>query len=380
MKKGGVLHLIDSGGFYGAEAVILNLCLGLEDSGFRQVIGCFIPDSKQHNELGLTAEKKGIRVRYISMKNKINLGGLKQLRDIIKEEKIMLIHSHGYKPSFYCLLLHILYKVPYIITCHLWTMDNFKYRLYVLLDRISMLFAERVVAVSQPIMNDIYRWKINRKNVIMINNGIDIYKYTECIDNLNPQNLRNELGLQQNTLIIGNIGRLTHQKAQHIFIEAASIIINKRSDIEFIILGEGDQRDYIDGLIMKLGISQKVHLAGFRQDAIQIMKLFEVFVLCSINEGLPIVILEAMSLGVPIVSTDVGDIPNVIHDGLNGILINKGDPSVLSDAILRILDDQSLRKTISNNAKQTVNSEFSLFNMSSKYLNIYKEIDSNKFT
>ena len=182
MKKGkSVLHLIHSGGFYGAEAVILNLSLGLKESGILPIIGCFWDKGTSQPALGIIAEEKGIKVRYIHFNKKIGLvSPLKQIHRIIREENISIVHSHGYKPSFYCLLINLFCHIPYVITCHLWTNETFRLRVYSLIDRISMLFARKVIAVSHPIADDICSWKRLRKKVEVINNGIDIEKYANC--------------------------------------------------------------------------------------------------------------------------------------------------------------------------------------------------------
>jgi glycosyltransferase involved in cell wall biosynthesis len=364
MKKG-VIHLIDSEGFYGAEAVVLNLCIGFKESGFKAMIGCFRNVGREKPHLGLI---------YIFSKNKLDLKVLKQIYGIINQENIAFIHSHGYKPSFYCLLSYLFYHVPYIITCHLWTRETYRMGLYNLVDKISMIFAKKVIAVSRPIAKDICSWRVLRKKVKVINNGINIDKYSDYRNSFNPKKLREELGLKENTRLVGTLGRLTFQKAHHYLIEAAKITLKHQKDIEFLIGGEGHRMEFLKDLTIKYGIADRFHFIGFRSDAINVLKLLDVFVLCSIDEGLPIVLLEAMSAGIPVITTDVGEIPMVIQDNLNGIIIKKGDVKLLADSITRLLNDDALCKGLAKRGRETVESEFSIGKMTAGYLEIYGEV------
>ena len=374
-SKKSVLHLIHSGGFYGAEAVILNLSLGLKESGITPVIGCFWDKGMVQPALGKIAEAKSIKVRYIEFNRKTGLvSPLKKIHRIVREENIAIVHSHGYKPSFYCLLLSLFCHVPYVITCHLWTNETFKLRVYSFFDRISMLFARKVIAVSHPIAKDIGSWKKLRKKVIVINNGIDIDKYSNCSSSFDPKKLREELGLQENTKLVGTLGRLTLQKAHHCLIEAAKDILEKDKNVEFIIAGEGPRLQFLQKMTEDYGISNQFHFLGFRKDAINILRLLDVFVLSSIDEGLPIVLLEAMSLGKPILTTDVGEIPLVIGNYSNGIIIKKGDVEQLAIGITRLLGDDNLCKKLANYAKETVKNRFSIDRMTKQYVEVFLSI------
>lgn len=375
-----VLHLIHSGGFYGAEAVILNLSLGLKESGILPKIGCFWDKGTKEPDLGKIAEEKGIKVRYIHFNKKIGLvSPLKQIHRIIREENISIVHSHGYKPSFYCLLLNFFYHIPYVITCHLWTNDTFRLRAYSFFDRISMLFARNVIAVSHPIADDICSWKRLRKKVRVINNGIDIEKYADYQSAFDPRKLRKDLGLKENSKVVGTLGRLTEQKGHKYLIEAASAVLEQRRDVEFLVAGSGPLLEALKNLAESYGILDAFHFVGFRSDAINILKLLDVFVLCSIDEGLPIVLLEAMSVCTPIVTTDVGEIPLVIQNGFSGLLTKTQSSHMLARAIMMLLGDSSLSGRLQRHAKKTVETKFSISKMVFDYITVYRNCANCKY-
>jgi glycosyltransferase involved in cell wall biosynthesis len=373
MNKG-ILHLIHSGGFYGAEAVVLNLCLGLRDAGIKTVIGCFLDPGVTESALGTMAEAKGIPVRYIHFKTNFDMEPLKNIREIVVAENIGLIHSHGYKPSFYCLANRMMRKVPYMITDHLQSFETWQLRLYYLIDKISMLFAEHIVAVSSPIAKKLAAWKMLRAKVTVINNGIDVRKYQQADAQNDKTELRCALGLKKDSRLIGTIGRLCLQKSQDTFIAAASIAAQKNPNLEFMIVGEGERRTHLEEQITALNLGDKIHLTGFRKDVLDILKLMDVFVLTSLDEGLPIVVLEAMSLGVPIISTPVGEIPHILQDKDSGVLVEPGNARGFAEAIQLLVDDQKLCSILAQNAKARVENEYSLVSMTNAYISLYDGI------
>ncbi len=372
--KNTILHLIHTGGFYGAEAVILNLCIGMKETEYRPVIGCFVNRGSRKPQLGLIAESKGIHVRYVPFKNKVDVSVVKKLHKIIDEENICLVNSHGYKPSFYCLIMRIFYRIPFVVTSHLWTKETLRAHLYVFVDKISMLFAEKIIAVSHPIARKISSWKPHVKKISVINNGIDINKYSEYASNFNAITLRKELGLKIHSRVVGTLGRLAYQKAHEDLIHVAENILREKNDVEFLIAGEGHRLSYLKDLTEKFGISDNFHFIGFRSDPMNILKLLDVFVLCSVDEGLPIVLLEAMSIGVPVLVTDVGEIPMIIQNGVNGILVKKKDTHAMAQGIKCLLEDNPFSKELAKNAKNTVESHFTISEMTNKYIICYRNI------
>ena len=374
-KKETILHLIHSGGFYGAEAVVLNLSIGLLNSGFHPIIGCFWDRGKSKPELGKIAEEKGIDVHYIHFNKKIELNRpIKQIKDIVDQNGVKVINSHGYKPSFFCLLMRLRYEIQYVITCHLWIATGLKMKINVFIDKLSMIFAKKIIAVSNPIAKEIKSWNILKRKVYVINNGIDIEEYATYKQDYSEMPLRKELGLSRHSHVVGTLGRLTDQKAHHIFIKAAQSILRERNDVEFILAGEGPNEKYLKTLCKTYSISKHFHFIGYRSDAINILQLLDVFILCSIDEGLPIVVLEAMSVGKPIVATDVGEIPKIISNNLNGILIKKNDIEQLACRILQLLDNEKLANDLALNAKQIVQKNHSIEKMCSEYISLYQKV------
>jgi glycosyltransferase involved in cell wall biosynthesis len=365
--------MIDSGGLYGAENVIINLSLGLEKQNCRSLIGCFKLKGKEIPDIGTKAESLGIETVYFNLKNKFDPKCTSEIASFCKANGITIIHSHGYKPSLVCLLLKLFYKIPYVITCHLWYSNDLSLRIYHLIERISMLFASHVIGVSEKIVDDLKKRRVPKQKIQLVDNGVDALSYSK--DKMsNEMDFRKELGLRKDSFIIGSLGRLTEQKDYKTFIQAAAEVLKIGKNIEFIIAGDGPLRSELNSLTEFLEIQKNFHFLGFRNDTARILNLMDIFVLSSLDEGLPMAMLEAMAARRPVVATRVGGIPKVIRDGSNGMLINTGDYGQLKEKLLFLIGNPERRKIFGDLAYDTVINNFSCERMTNRYIEIYKTI------
>ncbi|MDL1962414.1 MAG: glycosyltransferase family 4 protein, partial [Deltaproteobacteria bacterium] len=174
---------------------------------------------------------------------------------------------------------------------------------------------------------------------------------------------------------IGSIGRLSKEKGYKYLIEALEILIEKGIDARLVIMGEGYERPFLENLISELGFSKKVLLPGYIDEANLYIPFFNVFVISSLTEGLPITLLEAMLSKVPIVASEVGGIPDVLINGDSGILVQPCKSEAIAEAIFRIYND-SIASDLVKNAEQVLRNHYTANAMASQYLNIYKEIYS----
>lgn len=368
-----VLHLIDSGGLYGAENVIINLSIGLQRVGQRSLIGCFRYKGQDRPQLAIKAESLGLETVDFELGNKFDVTCIRQIASFCKDVGVSLIHSHGYKPSFLCLLLKAFYKIPYIITLHLWYIKNFKLNTYAMIETYCMRFAEHVVGVSQEIITDLEKRGIHANRLTFIPNGIDMTPYSDY-SGFDEAVLRKELGLREDSFIIGSLGRLAHQKDYKTLIAAAAELLKKTNNVEFIIAGEGPLKHELLNMIVDYNLQDNFHLLGFRTDTLSLLRVMDVFVLPSLDEGLPMAMLEAMAAKKPVVVTAVGGIPNVIIDGINGIIMEKGNIRELCDTLLFMKNNSEKDKELGESAFATISNQYSCDKMSSEYLRIYNQI------
>lgn len=363
-----ILHLIDSSGYYGAENVIINLCKQMKNTNYVPILGCIVSRSDDLPEVGVVAREYGIQVIPVVLTTKFDLWNLRKL---IKNHNIEIIHCHGYKSSILSFLAEGMNGKRIIITCHLWTNETLRLRLYAFLESFVMKRVSILVAVSETIKSAISRMGIKRDCISVIHNGIDMEKWQK-LHNFNKLMYKKKIGLKEGSIIVSLFGRLNLQKGHKFLFEAISGL--NGNNIEVICLGDGPLRQDLEVLSRKLSINHNVHFLGFRNDVEELLEITDIFVLPSLDEGLPMALLEAMAMGKPVVATPVGAIPTVIKNKKNGILAQAGSVSSLKEALQTVIKDPNLRQCLGNNARETVVNKYSSKKMTEKYLEKYKEM------
>jgi glycosyltransferase involved in cell wall biosynthesis len=170
----------------------------------------------------------------------------------------------------------------------------------------------------------------------------------------------------------------TTEKGYGYSIKALALLLDEGIDARLIIIGEGYERDYLEGLVARFKLTDRVILPGYREDAKKYLPYFNVFVISSLTEGLPVTLLKAMQAGVPIVSTRVGDVPEVLDNGKAGILVDTPSSQDLADAIKKLISFPELGERMAEKAKTIVKQNYSSQNMATQYLNIYRAVPSRR--
>jgi glycosyltransferase involved in cell wall biosynthesis len=275
-------------------------------------------------------------------------------------------------------------KLPLISTLHGFTSTTglTKMRLYELLDAVSLRFIDAVILVNKDMVN--HKCLKNRSglNFHIVNNGIpppeDQQSHLIHIDQ--PPLDRSILEFCKNGFTIGAIGRLSAEKGFNYLIEAVEILISKNIEVRLAILGEGGQRKYLERKIAELGIDARVMLPGYVNNAKKYLPHFNVFVLSSLTEGLPIAVLEAMQAEIPIIATRVGGLSLVLENGKAGILVDSRSSNELADAINELIKTPKKGYEKVEAARSIVQEKYSCEEMARNYLRIYKKVLSEKPT
>ena len=188
--------------------------------------------------------------------------------------------------------------------------------------------------------------------------------------------MRQKLGFNIDDLLIGHVANFRTPKGHRYLIEAAAKVVAQCHSAKFLLVGEGtgELREQAKKQIAESGLEDNVHLLGFRKDVPDLLKCFDIFVLSSISEGLPLSVVEAMGAGLPIVATDVGGLPELVDDGKNGFLVPTRDSEKLADALLTLLRDNDLRDKMGKASREIADQKFSIDNMISHYQGLYREI------
>ena len=179
-----------------------------------------------------------------------------------------------------------------------------------------------------------------------------------------------ELGFAPSDKIVGIVAGFKPPKALHHFVTVARRVSDQRTDIKFLMVGDGELREQLEEHVDRLHLDSIVKMVGWRRDVPEFLEIFDVFLLTSLWEGLPRVVVEAMITGVPVVAPDVAGIAEVVRSGETGYLVSPGDTASMAQRVIELLDNETLRRQMGRAAKG-VGQEFSVENMIEDYTRLY---------
>jgi glycosyltransferase involved in cell wall biosynthesis len=362
-----ILQIISSGGMYGAESVILNLLRSLNHGAHRSVLGVFANASNPNLQLHDLAVNEGIDSRLIACNGQVDWSVISRIRELTVQTGADIVHCHGYKADIYAFLALGSTGIPLVSTCHTWYDNDLRVYLYGVLDRFVLRKYARVIAVSEEVRQRLLRSRTARERITVIRNGIDLIRFNAAALLSHTDRVR------QDSIVVGLVGRLSREKGVDIFLRAASIVLADYPNTMFVVAGDGPDRSELERLIDSLGIASKVSLLGRRDDMPSVYRSFDVMVSSSRKEGLPVVILEGMATGLPVVATRVGEVPNLIQDGETGLLVQPNAPRALAEAIVKLLVNEEHRNRLGCTAKKLIEREFSAERMAAEYIRVYKD-------
>jgi glycosyltransferase involved in cell wall biosynthesis len=363
-----ILHLISSGGMYGAEAVILNLSHTLNETSHSSVVGVFANSTNLNMEFYERASSEGLETQLIPCSGQMDRSAITTLRKLALSTGADIVHAHGFKADIYAWLALRSTGIPLVSTCHTWYDHDAKVTFYGRLDRFVLRRYAAVVSVSNAVTERLLGAGVRLDKVHIIGNGIDMRPFEGT-----NRSIR-DLNENQCPPIIGVVARLSHEKGIDLFLHAAQRVLKEIPTARFIVVGDGPERERLESLIQELGLGDSVSLVGRREDMPSVYASFDLQVSASRHEGLPMAILEGMASGLPCVATAVGDVPKIIRDGDCGFLVASGDIESLSARVIALLRDPALRRQLGDAAQRRVEEEFSAHRMATKYLNVYRRV------
>jgi glycosyltransferase involved in cell wall biosynthesis len=364
-----VLQLISSSiGYYGAERVVVTLSAALEELGVSTVVGAFLNTAKTaHLEVLDQAELRGLKTERIPCHGRLDWQAVLAIRSIIERHKIDVIHCHGIKPDLYAFLAARQYNIPLVSTCHLWTFDSKKAWLVSALERCILHAIDRVVVVSDHIIPQLRRFGVRAQ---VIYNGIDLEPFYKPASDFKMK--MNWSGRP----VVGAIARLAPQKGLQYLLRAVPEVLRESPKALFVIVGDGPERQALEAEAKCLGIQDSVSFLGVREDIPELLSSMDVLAMPSLDEGLPMALLEAMASGKAVVATGVGGIPRVIQNRVNGIIVSPGDVYGLAANLRNLLKHGEFRLVLGQKARATVESQFSAATMAKRYLEVYSGVPS----
>jgi glycosyltransferase involved in cell wall biosynthesis len=315
-------------------------------------------------------------VRNISLINDF-IAFLKIYR-VLRKEKFDIVHTHTSKAGFLGRLAAKLAGAPIIIhTPHghvfFGYFGSFKTKIFILLEKLASCLTDKIVALTNGEKEDYIAYKVARKEkLVVISSGVDLNRLKEPSSE-EKKNFKKGLGISENSLVIGTVGRLVPVKGPEFLVEAAQWIISRNPDTFFMFTGDGDLRPMLEKRALDLGIKDNIIFLGWRDDVTKIISAYDVFVLPSLNEGMGRVLVEAMSLGKPIVASNIGGIPDLVSHGKNGFLVPPKNPKELAKYIQILLNNKEMREKMGLAGKRMA-MNFSAKIMLKKISDLYEEL------
>lgn len=353
--------------------------VGLKNLGYGVELAC-APCGKLNDK----SIENGIKVNSINhFRQEISpihdLFATYELYRMIKRTKFHIIHTHNSKAGFIGRLAAFIARCPIIIhTCHGFSFHDeepfVRKFLFILLERLAAKWSDFIIFISEPLI--LWAQKYNIKSKFghkKIYSGIDFNLFKG--DDFDIGSMRGKCGFKDGDFLIGLVSKLWEGKGIEYAVSAMLTVRKRVKDAKLVIVGEGYLKNKIEVLIKELDLKNEVILWGFTESVNNIIPIFDVTLLPSLFEGMGRVILESMAMKKAVVGTNVGGIPDLIEDGVTGILIPPKDSDAISSAIIKIANDGEFAKKIAENGYKKAHShEFSIENMVSEIDLVYKSV------
>jgi glycosyltransferase involved in cell wall biosynthesis len=374
IKKIRVLECIRQGQIGGGESHLLSLVENLDRSVFEPVVLSFT-DGPMVDRL----QAMSIPCYVIPTTRPFDVGKWNRVKKFIHEQDVDLIHAHGTRANSNLFWAAGKLRIPLIYTVHGWSFhpdQNLITRKIRILGE-KYLISKSDIVISVSVSNKESGKKFMKSfDSVVINNGIDPKKFN---GGKAHKNIRTELGIDENSLLVVFIARFTSHKQPLSLIRAFAKAIGSNPKLHLLMVGDGDEKVEAEKMIAALGMENRISLQPFRQDVPDILAASDIYVLPSLWEGLPIGLLEAMMMGKAVIASNVDGTSEIIEHNKNGLLVNTDNlVNDLTEKIVSLSLDAGLRKKFQIQAKQTVEQRFNAETMTREIERLYHQVLQNR--
>lgn len=352
----------DSGG---GERLAMGLAGALAGRG-HDVVLCVTRVSSPGDSEAL--EREGVRVLSLHRHGRLHMGAFRPLLKLMQEERFEVLHSHMFGSNVWGVVFGHLRRVPVIVAQEqTWSYEGHPHRK--LLDWLIGRLSSSFVAVSSADRERmISREHVPAKKITVIPNAYVPRPGSGGGD------LRAELGLSAATPVVGTVAHLRPQKALEVLLQAFTRVLASRPDARLVIAGgNGAHQQELEAVARELGIAERVHFLGLREDVEALLAGFDVAAMSSDFEGTPLFAVECMATGTPLVATNVGGLPDLVEDGRSALLVPRRDPVALAAAIDTLLSDPALRTQIASAARDRAG-EFTIERTADRFTSLYESL------
>jgi glycosyltransferase involved in cell wall biosynthesis len=372
MKPISVLHLRDTYEIGGPGKTILETYRFIDRSRFHLHLGIFLRQGEaQDSPFVREAKRVGMPVHFITGVHQYDPRMIFQVNELVKTQRIDIVHTHEVKSDVIAYLASRLQPVPIMTTLHGWIANNLKGKVFIALDKRIARHFDRVIAVSRQIEQELLKAGVPQNKICLLHNAI-------VVENYRRQGMRGVLqkvvGRPVENPVIASVGRLSPEKGHADLVDAIALVKKSGHKVSLVLIGDGPERQSLLRQIEKHGLQNCVHLPGYVQAPQRLLEEVDLMVLPSHTEGLPNAALEALLMEVPVLATRVGGTPEVITDGETGRLVEAHSPQELAEGIFEFLVSPEKWRRMAKRGKERVMTHFDFRARTRKLETIYQEL------
>jgi len=358
-----VLHINTERTWRGGEQQTLYLARGLKERGYETTVVC-----QPSSPLASRARQENVDVIELAMRGEGDLAAVCQLARIIRERTFDIVHMHtSHAHTLGCLASWLARHGARIVTRRV----AFRTRKHLVSKLKYRYGVHKYVAISAAIRQVMVRDGIEPERITVVHSGVHMSRFGQQHD---LSSVRTELNIEPGRPVLGNIGRLETVKGQAVLVDAMPAVLKTFPQTVLLLVGGGEARKALERKCRELGIESSVVFTGFRDDIPRLLQLFDLFIMPSLAEGLGTSLLDAMAVGVPVIASNVGGIPEVVDNELTGFLVPPCEPSALAQAIIRLLKNHGEAARFAVAARDTVRKKFTVDAMVEGNISVYEKV------
>ena len=363
-----ILHLVLTMDTGGLENGVVNIINGLDETRYKSILCCI-----KHGGDLVERINKDIKIIELNHYSGMQYSIVRRLKKIIIDEGVDVIHTRNYKPYMFGFVAgKILGSVALIHSEHGKDYPFRKIKMFI--QRVFSYYTDGIIALSSDIKsNMVNHIGIESSKIKVVINGVDTNKFSPTE---RSSELIREFNIEEGDLVIGAVGRLVSVKNYPEMLLAVKNLKATSANVKLIIVGDGPELESLQNLVHQYELSKEVCFTGSRSDISEILRLFDIYVLTSTNEGLSNTLLEAMSSSIPVIVSRVGGNTEIVSSDSVGLTYSSGDYDELTGKLRALSQDFGVRRQIAKNAREHIIKNYSLDAMIRNYADMYTDVYS----